>query len=430
MGSAEKAPADIGDGDKPVRKTGGILSRSVLSTMGLAVQGLARFIYTIFIGRFVGEEALADASALLSVSVWMALMLPSGLGMAASRYFPVAEYAGSAARLLNRWFWVSSIVLSIVSIPVSLWLVGDLVAALCCALLVFAYNAYVYTRGAMMGEDRILRATLADVFSSIIAITALVLVLLGGMPWALLLPLALGFGVFALTTRPRTAPQPASPYDRSMFMRFVRDAVIGGLAIGGLLPLTMMFVRAFDSPVQAGLFAAALSLATPANMIAQAMNQVLVPHFARISGDPVIMLRSQRKILLLSTAFFAVIFGTLVVLAPWILSLLYGAQYAGGASAMQALLGIVFLISIMCSPAAYLVASGRQRVYATIWLTSLIIGTLTMVVAAPLLGMWGAILGYAIGGGGGALAAVLYGCFPPMRHDRHVEPSVEGNREA
>lgn len=397
----------------PEQSSGGVLSRTTLTTIGLGVQGLARFVYTIFIGRFVGEAALADASALLSVSVWLALVMPAGLGTAASRYLATPEYAGAAARQLNRWFWISAPGLAIVSIPVAYWLVGDIVAALSCALLVFAYNAYVYTRGAMMGEDRILRATIADAVSAFIAITVLVSVVFSAMHWALLFPLAIGFGVFAIVTKPRTAPGEVSPEERAMFARFVRDAVIGGLAIGGLLPATMVFVRAFDSPLQAGLFAAALSLATPANLIAQAVSQVLVPHFVRMSGDGAAMFKSQRRLFLATTAFFLLAFGLLAALAPLILELFYGERFTGGTLAMQVLLGVVFLISATTSPAAYLFAAGRQRSYAMIWLCSLVVGTLIMLIASPALGMWGALLGYAIGGGGGAVAVIVVGNLRP-----------------
>ena len=73
---------------------------------------------------------------------------------------------------------------------------------------------------------------------------------------------------------------------------------------------------------------------------------------------------------------------------------------------MQVLLGIVFLISTTSAPAAFLVACGRQRSFATIWVVALILGTGIMVLASPALGMLGALLGFAVGGGGGSLAII------------------------
>lgn len=387
-------------------RTKSVLSRTVLSTAGMAVQGVARFGYTIAIGRLASAGALGEASALLSVAVWLSLVMPAGLGIAASRYLPVEGFAGGAIHQLNRWFWGSSLALAVVAAPIAYWITGDIAASASCAVLVWTYNAYVYTRGILMGEDRILRAAVADFVSSAFALTALVLVLLAGAHWALLLPLAAGYGIFAFAARPSTPGTATNVNDRAVIGHFVRDATIGALATGGLLPATMIFVRAFDSQVQADLFAAALSLATPASLVSQAVNQVLLPHFARLSSTPQAMRASYRKLLLATVAMFAIVFGALILLAPWLLSLFYGERFAGGTAAMQGLLAVVFLISATCAPSAYLVAAGRQGIFARIWLASFILGTATMIVAAPALGMWGALMGFAIGGGGGSLAVI------------------------
>jgi O-antigen/teichoic acid export membrane protein len=387
--------------------TSGVLSRAVLTTGGMAAQGVARLLYTVVIAHLAGAGAVGDTSALLSVMVYLSLMLPAGLGTGASRYLPLGDFAGVAIGVLNRWFWVSSTLLALAAAPIAFLLTHDPFAAIGCAILTWSYNAYVYTRGILMGEDRILRSLIADVGSSLLAITALVAVLLAGANWALLLPLAVGYGVFAFFARPRTRPSPSTAEQRGMLARFVRDATIGALATGGLLPATMVFVRAFDTPHQADLFAAALSLATPANMISQALNQVLIPHFAKLHLDPALMRQSHRRMVIATTAAFIVIFAAIIALSPFILSIFYPQKFVDGAGAMQALLVVVFFISTTCASAAYLVSAGRQKAFAMIWLTALIAGTVVMAVFSPLYGMWGALLGFAVGGIGGSVAVVV-----------------------
>ncbi|MBC9936613.1 MULTISPECIES: lipopolysaccharide biosynthesis protein [unclassified Leucobacter] len=387
----------------------GIFSRTVLSTAGMAAQGLARFLYTLAIGRLAGPEALGETSALLSIAVYLSLVLPAGLGIAASRYLPSSALAGAAAGYLHRLFWASSLGLAVVAAPIAYIITEDIFAAASCAALVFSYNAYVYSRGILMGEDRILRATIADFVSSLVALTALVAVLVAGVDWALLLPLATGYAIFAISARPRTIAGTIDAHERSMMRKFIRDATIGALATGGLLPATMVFVRAYDSPAQAGLFAAALSLATPASLISQAVNQVLIPHFSRQQGDPIQLQSSLRKIFAVTAALFVLIFGALVLLAPAILTILYGERFSGGTSAMQVLLVVVFLISATCAPSAYLMASGHQRKYAQIWIIFFVLGTVTMIVASPSMGLWGALIGFAVGGGGGSIVVMLVG---------------------
>jgi O-antigen/teichoic acid export membrane protein len=373
----------------------------------MAIQGLVRFIYTLIIGRVLGPEALGETVALLSAAVYLSLMLPAGLGVAASRFLPLPETGGSAIRQLTLWFWIASIILSVISIPLSYWLVGDVAAALTCAVLVLTYNAYVFRRGALLGENRVLRVTIADFISSLIAITVLVAVLLGGANWGLLLPLSAGYAIFALVAQPSTKPSSVSRSQRIEFARFVAAATIGSLATGGLLPATIIFVRAFDAPLQAGLFAAALSLATPAALLSQALNQIFVPHFARLENAPNEARASLLKLLAATTAMFFLIFVLLIWLSPLILRFLYGNLYIDGAEAMRALLVVVFFISATSAPAAYLVATGWQNRYAVIWVVSFLMGTAAMFILSPSMEMWGAIIGLAIGAISGSIAVTV-----------------------
>lgn len=395
-----------------------VFSRTALITFGMAVQGIARLGYTIAVGRYASEGALGDTTALLAVATYLSLILPAGLGIAASRYLPVSESAGGAIRILNRWFWISTISLSLVAFPLSFTVTSDPVVSATTVLLVWSYCAYVYTRGILVGEDRVFRAAVADSIAAVIAITALILVLFSQLDWMLLLPLSAGYAFFAFVGRPKTPSSHASPEQRATVARFVRDSTIGALATGGLLPATMIFVKAFDTPVNADLFGAAMTLATPASMVSQAINQVLIPHFTRLSPQPDLVRRSSRKLTGLTIVLFALVFGLIIALSPWILPFLYGTKYADGFLALQLLLVIVFLISSTSAPSAYLVATGHQRVFARIWLVAFIIGTIVMVIAAPIFAMWGALLGFAVGAGGGSIAVIVAGLVFPAKNSQ------------
>lgn len=387
-----------------------VLSRAVLSTGGMAVQGVARFVYTLVIGNVAGLDTMGEVTTVLSLAVYLALVWPAGAGIAATRYLSMPEVAAQALRPLIRSWWIASTGLAAIAIPLTLLIVNDPAIAISSALLVFGYNAYVFTRGVLTGEDRLLWAAIADTLSSLLAITALVLVVTGNISWALLLPLTLGYLLFAAVSLPRTRSTTCTKELRGEVLRFTREASLGVLVTGGLLPATMVFVRAFDTPANAGLFAAALTLATPANMISQALNQVLIPHFTRIS-DARARHAAHTRVFLLSTLLFAMIFGILIVLAPWLLQI-FREDASGGTTAMQILLVIVFLFSIAAVPSALLLSDGRQRLYAKIWVVSFAVGTVIMALCAPLWGQWGALLGYGIGGGGGAVALIIFALLP------------------
>ncbi|QIK63007.1 lipopolysaccharide biosynthesis protein [Leucobacter viscericola] len=399
--------------DSPVSgEGGGVLSRTVVSTIGMGVQGLARFAYTLLIGRLAGPESLGEISALLSLAVFAVLFWPAAAGVAASRFLPDLRLSDSALGVLKRSFAVSVIVLAILTVPGALLLGSDLAKTLGTVVLVVSYSGYVFVRGVLFGEDRITRATVLDTVASFVSITALVGVLLAGWHWATLLPLAASYAIFAVASWPRGGVASAGvlPGARREVLIFTRDSAIALLATGGLLLETMVFVRAFETPIVAGLFAAGLSLATPANQLAQSVQQVLVPHFARmLSGSARAIRSSLVRVFLVTLAAFVVLFGLLIWLSPWILSVFYGDSYREAVESMRPLLVAVCAMSITAAPAAYLIAVGRQGLFAKIWLTATVVGTAVMLVASPALGQWGVISGFLIGACGGSAAVVICG---------------------
>ncbi|WP_313354655.1 hypothetical protein [Microbacterium sp.] len=398
-----------------------VVIRTLQSTTGMAVQGLARFGYTLVIGRLSGPETLGEITAILSLSVYMGLLWPAGTSTAATRYYATSVFAAEGAHAIRRSWLLGTVVLSALIVPVTLWMTEDLALAFTSAALMFSYSAYMFTRGELTGEDRLGWAAVADALSSALALTALLVTTLFKLSWAMLLPLTLGYLLFAVLSRSRTKSKPADPALKREIFAFSWRTSVGMLVGGGLLPITIVFVRGFETPETAGLFAAALSLATPASMISLALNQVLIPHLARM--NPTDRRVFHRRTFVLASAFFALVFGALALAAPLIVNFVYGPTYAGAEHPMRALLLGVYLFSAAAVPSALLLIDGRERVYARIWLISFIVGMTMMATLSPLVGEWGTLAGYVVGGGGGAVAICVYALSPtrPARSSRRSD---------
>ncbi|MDO5496003.1 MAG: hypothetical protein Q4G64_09840, partial [bacterium] len=387
-----------------------VVSRAVVTAVGMAIQGVARFAYTWVVANFVGAEEVGDVNALLSVAVFAALVWPQPAGIGATRYLPIPGEAAPAMTVIRRSFILSLVVLAPAGGVVAWMLVADPWAAFGTAILVASYGGYVFTRGALLGRDEIIRATVWDAISSAVSLGALVLVVLGRVHWALILPLAAGYLAFTLLNWPREQdPEPPADLRREVLL-FTRDSAVAAIASGGLLSLTMVLVRAWDAP-NAGYFAVALSLATPANLLALALNQILVPHFSRIRNlAPEVIRASHRKIFLVSSVGFVVVFGLLIWITPFLLRPpFFREEYIAGADVMRALLLIVLVMSLMAVPTSYLAAVGYQRLHATVWLVAFVIGAIVLFVATPILGQWGAVIGYAVGACLGSFTLIGYG---------------------
>ncbi|KWZ73085.1 polysaccharide biosynthesis protein [Winkia neuii] len=371
----------------------------------MAIQGVARFGYTWLIANFMGPEEVGGVNTVLSLAVYAALFWPQGAAVAAANYFSQTDLYESGRQVLVRTTSIALLASAFIGAIIAHILLGNVATTICSFLLVGAYGAYVFTRGSLLGKDRIDRAALWDTISSIAAIGLLVAAVLGKLHWALLLPLALGYGLFAAVNWPRAGTVGRS-LPKAAVVGFVRDNSLAALANGGLLPATMVLVRAFDSATTAGTFAVAISLATPVNLFSQALNQVLVPHLSKIK-DPAAAKAAQRHLFFLSAAFLIPLHLLLIAVSPWLVSLFFGTRYAAGTLPMQILLAIVMLISLTCVPSAYLVTTGRQKIYAKICLAAFAIGTVLLAILSPLLGQSGSLIGYAVGAGGGAVAVIV-----------------------
>lgn len=377
-----------------------LLYHALVATLGVLVQGVVRFAYTTWIGNT--SSVLAEVSAVLSLAVYFSLFWSAGAGVAAMRFIPAAQHGGPAQggvlRLLRRSFWVASALAAVISFPLSYYFTGDIASAAAGTLLVVSYGAYTFSRGTLLGFGRATRATVLDIVSAAVAFGVLLAVTSGGAHWALLLPLSVGYGLYGFMAWPRQSGDPLPAHQRKQVLSFTGYAIFGLVAAGGLLPAVMLFVQAFDVKEKADLFAAALTLATPANMLAQSLNQVLVQYFSgRFGADPRQTHRQAAIIFGLSVIGFVVIFGVLIVLAPWLMSIVFPGRYEGGVPTLQLLLAIVAVSSLTSVPGAYLMASGRHRAYSVASFCATVSGVAAMAFLAPAHGLGGAIAGFAAG---------------------------------
>jgi O-antigen/teichoic acid export membrane protein len=385
------------------------MSQAAISTVGVLAQGLARFAYTVLIGRFMGPQDLAHVSAWIALSLILSLLWPTGAGNAASHFLSHARALGHspvyALRLIQRSFWISCAGMLAIGIPVSVVALGaDAGDAIAIAALVVAYSGYILARGIEVGLGRITSAAIWDVISSATTMVLLVLVLVAHLSWALLWPLAIGYALFGihslrgahlghedLLQENRVPP--------ARILKLISWNSVGLLASNGLIQFAMVFVFIVEPPLEAGLFAAAMSLATPASMLSQAVTQVLIPRFSEWAAtDPANSRKRYLLVLAVMVLGLGIVFGVVALLSPLIVSIVFGEAYQAAGATMALLLIGVFAFSIGLVATAYLLTTGRTRVATYASVTGLIVGLATMVIGSP-----------ALTGSGAAAAGVIAG---------------------
>lgn len=366
-----------------------------------------RFTYLLLIGRILGPEVLALSNALVALAVFTSLFWSAPAGYALARFLPLPEFANRAIWILNRSFWMANGFVAL-TVGIVLYLFGLPPGSIVgCVALSLAYGAYLYSKGRLLGQDRIVFATILDTIASFLSLSLLSLVLVMQAHALILIPLALSYGFFAAFSWPRNGVKPSRGSDLGV-LQFTVNTAIAGLALGVLVPSVSLLVPIFEPASVAGLVAAGLTLATPVNQLAQALTQVLVPRFA--SGHqthPAQTQRIQIRVLGMSTILFLFLFGALFLGAPLLIEMVFGTSFVDAATYMRLISVSLFFMSIMASPLAYLLATGREKLNAKIWAWFSAAALVTMLCSAPFLGVWGILAGFSLGCVGGAIAVII-----------------------
>jgi putative peptidoglycan lipid II flippase len=313
-----------------VESAQGVANQAVLSTGGILVQGVVRFLYSVVIGNALGRAVLGVVNSSIALAMLASLLVPSATAMAATKYVARARGAGDlveverVARHLSRVTLVAVLALGVAGTLLSFPLFHvSVTEAVLTGALAMAYSLYVYVRGFLFGAGQVVRATVWDTLSAAAALVGLALVLLAHANAWLLLPLTVCYGAYAAASWPRGHGTLAPEVRREM-RGFLWLSLVNSVATGGFLQLTMVAAGYWDR-VDAGSFAAALSLATPASLASRSLTLVLFPSLAAAHGrgDTEGAQRqtdvATRGLVVLSLATF----GPLMLVSPALIDLLY-----------------------------------------------------------------------------------------------------------
>lgn len=392
----------------------GVGSSALLSTVGIGVQGATKLLVTVVIGRVFGTEALGQSSALLSLGVFTALLWPSAAGNTAARSLAIAMRAERSDAAVNRRLGasmlVSSVLLAALTIPVAVAWGNGPWTVLGGVSVVVGYGLYAYTRGAQLGYDRARRVAVWDALTSLLTLGLLVLACVTRAEPFVLLPLGIGYTVFAVACWPRgTGGDATAPEATRGVLGFAAWNVLAGLTTNGLLQLAMISAQVTASAHDAGVYAAAFSLATPASMVGQAVAQVVVPAFAHRSEASSLRTPGTLRFVTGFAAATAVLFGMVALLADWFLPLFYPDAGAAAVADLRYLVLGVWVFTMSLVPAALLLAAGRSRQVALASVSGFVVGVVLMAALAPATGVAAGSTGFLVGSAVNLVAVVALG---------------------
>lgn len=384
-------------------------SRGVLSMVGLAAQGVLRLVSPLLVGRFGGPSLLGVVQTAIAVATFLCLVWPTTTGSAASKFLARARGAGrhdeslSVAAHLRRRTMQATLLLGLAAVPI--WVVGlrgDLAGGLCVAALVVGYGGYNFARGLQFGIGQVGRATVWDVVIMVVGLVTLLMSLLAGVRGPMLvLPMAAAYLVYTLAGWPWShGERPSAPLRRELD-GFVALGVAGTTASAGFLQLSMVVAKLVGSPEQAGQYAAALTLATPASLLAGSLSLVLFPTMAEAWGRgdvEAFRWQTDRATRLLVVVMMAV-FGSLALCSRLIVAVLWGGRYEEAGRLLPVLLFAVLPTTLAMASVNSLSTRSQRGMAATsvASLSGLAVGAAAWALFATRWGETGVAVGYLAG---------------------------------
>ncbi|OLT28510.1 hypothetical protein BJF82_03235 [Kytococcus sp. CUA-901] len=318
---------DHSDGDGP-------RTRTILSTGSLVLQGMVKLALSIAVGRMMGPHALAQVTAALAVASILSLLTPSAIGSAASRFLAATQAQGEPGPLrqvtghLGRRLLQSCLLLAPLGVVYWVATGHGLADALTIGLLTIGIGGYAFARGVHTGAQQVRRLVTWDLFVSMLGVVGTVgMAALGFRPVTTLLPLAFGYLLITVASWPPTAA--GRPTIAAEMDHFIRWGTLGTVISAGLMHLAMLVAEARLEPDLAGSFAAALNLLSPAGLLATSLTMVLFPSIAAAfgRGDNAGALRLTRTASDDLVFIMVALFGSLSILAPWVVTILWGERF-------------------------------------------------------------------------------------------------------
>ena len=385
-------------------------SRGLLSTVGLGAQGALRFVTSLLVGRFLGPGVLGVFQTAVSTATLLTLLWPTTAGSAASKFVARAHGAGrpaeaeAVARHLRRRTVQTTALLAVIAVP--LWMAvsgdADLWGGLCVAAVVIGYSGYNFARGLQFGLGHVARATAWDLVVTVGGLVTVLLALLAGVRnQTLLLPMAVAYLVYTVAGWPHGSGEDLERGLRREIDGFVALGVAGTIASAGFLQLSMVVAQLAGTADEAGQYAAALTLATPASLLAGSFSLVLFPAMAAAwgRGDTSGFRRQTDQAMRLLVTLMVAVFGSIALCSRLIVSILWGDEYVQAGQLLPILLLAVLptTIAMACVNALSTRSQRGMAIVSAASISGLAVGAVGWLLLAPTYGETGVAVGYLMG---------------------------------
>lgn len=348
----------------------GLGRRSVIGTLGVAWQGLVRFLTNLFVGNLAGPLVLGAVASALSAAQILALLGPAGAGSAAAKFVSLARGRNSLVEVRGVVRSLQLLVLAIgavlAGVGAAYWTLaenGRWYESACVAALVLGLSGWNFVRGVLLGAGLVKRAALVDLATGLVGLVGTLSMLAAGVRGvAITSPIAMGYLLYSIVSWPRLGPGTIPRSHQGELLGFIGLATVGTLSSAGFLQFSVLAARHFDGRAGAGQYAAALTLSTPLAVMTAGLSAVLFPSLARAWGagdvDRFRCVTDSSTRVLIAVLFAAL--GAAILLRQYIVVFLWGDEFNQAAGLLPYLL-LAVVLSGVSAPSVSAITTQSQK---------------------------------------------------------------------
>jgi stage V sporulation protein B len=395
------------------RLRGKVAANVGLTILALVFAGLVPFGFNLLVGRAYGPAMLGGISVVLGLALFLG-QVPSTVGIAATKFMAEALGRGDepAARAVFRFLFTLNLGLSgLLAAAMNVaapWIRQALHvpvhAVLLASVLLLVYSLYLFLKSVYYGIQRVSSYVWNEIVSDVAFFVLLAAVFaFRATPW-LLLPFVLNNAIFAAI-----AVYQLRPYFRDFAWvslasqgETLRYSVVNGLGSAASLGRTLLGTTVaglFLAHHAVGLYAAAVALTSPLQLMPRALALVLFATMARLHGAG--RASSVRELLELSTEWLVLVLGILcgllIINATAILAALFRSEYVHATIATQLVVFGSYLLMISSPAISALSSTTHVRIPTAAAVLGLGTSLALWLLLIPRLGIDGAALGFAAG---------------------------------
>lgn len=353
----------------------GKLGRSAaLIGVGLAAQGGIRLLFNILTARALGPAGYAEYATAVGLGMVGSILLPTSAGAAVSKFTSRAwgRSDGASAAASYAHTRKSLVAYLVGALPVGLalaWLLFHNVnLAVGTAALIAGLSMQAFIRGAHMALGRQSREALVQPALGAVSLGCLLLVLSSsgsvdpGTAALLLGTPLIVYGLAALPKTPgSTMPLPANA--RREIEGFIFLAAAGSVASAGFVQFVILAGN-FRLPAHdAGVLAAAVSIATPLTLASSALMLVLYPRLSRHvgGGEHTEISRLRHRVFALTSLGSAAISITTGLVADLACRIFLGSEFRDASAPLIVLVAAIQVLTLAVGSTAVLTTQGNRQ---------------------------------------------------------------------